>query len=49
MVYYYGKNNIKDILVCVGCSFIVEKILFENEINEEYFIYLIFFVDIEMF
>lgn len=47
VAYHYGKNNIKDILACVGCSFIAEKILLENEINEEYPTHLTLLVDIE--
>lgn len=48
VAYHYGKNNIKDILACMGCSFIAEKVLLENEINEEYPTQFTLLVDIEM-
>lgn len=44
---HYGKNNIKDILACMGCSFIAEKVLLEYEITEKYPTQLALFVDIE--
>lgn len=45
VVYYFGKNNVFFLLVCMGDNFIVEKVLF----IDKYLIGLIIFVEIEKF